>query len=131
MCLLQIDIPIHLASQIVDLTREYLEGRNNPSHSVFVRESELLQDAQEFILQELIPFWASFLHKNGYDTRAASRSSKPSGVCVCVCVCCVCACMCMCVYVCCECACMCMCVVIYIVSLNLNSVPVRSYQLIQ
>ena len=51
-----------------------------------MRESELLQDAQDFIFQEMIPFWASFLHKSGHDTRAASRSSKPSGQCVCVCV---------------------------------------------
>ena len=82
---LQVDIPISLANQIVELTREYLQGRNNPSHSVFVRESELLQDAQDFIFQELIPFWASFLHRNGYDTRTVSRSSKPSGQCVSVC----------------------------------------------
>ena len=113
---LQVDIPINLANQIVELTREYLHGRNNPSHSVFVRESELLQDAQDFIFQELIPFWASFLHRNGYDTRAVSRSSKPSGVCVCVFVCvCVCVfvCVCVCVFVCvCVCVhvCLCLCV---------------------
>ena len=75
----QVDIPVNLANQIVDLTKEYLLGRNNPSHSVFVRESELLQDAQDFIFQELVPFWASFCNKNGYDVRTASRSSKPSG----------------------------------------------------
>ena len=75
----QVDIPLGLANQIVELTREYLQGRHNPSHSVFVRESELLQDAQDFIFHELIPFWASFLHRNGYDTRTVSRSSKPSG----------------------------------------------------
>ena len=61
---MQVDIPINLADQIIDLTKEYLLGGNNPSHSVFVRESELLQDAQDFIFQELIPFWGSFLHKN-------------------------------------------------------------------
>ena len=84
---MQVDIPINLVNQIIDLTKEYLLGRNNPSHSVFVRESELLQDAQDFIFQELIPFWGSFLHKNGYDTRTTSRNSKPLGMCVCVCVC--------------------------------------------
>ena len=114
---MQVDIPINLANQIIDLTKEYLLRGNNPSHSVFVRKSELLQDAQDFIFQELIPFWGSFLHKNVM-TLGLHLIIANHQVCVCTCVC-------VCVYVrawvCgCVCALSCMCVTLYIICITVS-----------